>query len=88
VSLVNDFTPLASDVFTNLTAGSVIGTFANAPVSGNKYDLGGGHHFIVTYHAGSVVLSGYEFLQAIPEPTTILLLGLGGWLIYRRARRP
>lgn len=87
VSLVNSFTPAFTDVFTNVTAGTLSGVFANAPLSGQKYDLGGGHHFVVTYTANHVILSHYEFLQTIPEPGIVLLLGIGGWLMYRRTRR-
>ena len=60
VSLVG-FTPAGGDTFTVVTGSSVSGTFVNAPVSGNRYNLGGGR-FTVTYNADSVVLSDYQAL--------------------------
>lgn len=65
------FTPGGGDSFTIVSGASVIGTFANAPVSGNRYNLGGGS-FIVTYNPGSVVLGGYEAL-APPLPANTVI---------------
>ena len=73
VSLVNGFTPAGMDTFTVVTGSSVSGTFANAPVSGQRYNLGGGS-FIVTYNANSVVLS----VDAIIPAASMTASGAGG----------
>ena len=89
VSLVNSFTPTFTDSFTNVVAGTLSGFFANAGVSGNTYDLGGGNNFRVTYNSGKVILDQYTFTPTavVPEPTIAFLLGLGGVVILRRVRR-
>jgi hypothetical protein len=80
------FTPAASDTFTVVEFNSLSGVFANAPISGNRYDLGAGNSFIVTYTANNVVLSDFA---VIPEPSTFVLcglaLGLAGWRLRRNS---
>ncbi len=71
VELLDGFEPDALDTFTIITAATVIGTFANAPVSGN-HNLGGGV-FDVTYNAGSLVLSNYS--PAVVTTTTTTTIG-------------
>jgi hypothetical protein len=84
VSRVNAFTPLFANTFTVVTAGTITGVFDNAPVSGQRYELSVGNTFIVTYNAGSVVLSDYQFYA--PEPSVVMLFGLGGLLLWKRQR--
>ena len=60
VALVNSFTPAGGDTFTVVSGSAVSGTFANAPVSGQRYNLGRVASFTVTYYASTVVLSDYR----------------------------
>ncbi len=66
LSLINNFTPAATDTFTILTAtAGVTGAFDNAA---SQVSFSGGR-FDVAYNPGSVVLSNF----AIPEPGTSIL---------------
>ena len=63
VQLEGGYTPGYADSFTIVTvsSGTLSGTFANAPTSGQRYSLGmGSASFIVTYTSTSVVLSDYN----------------------------
>ncbi len=82
VSLIDGFTPEATDTFTILTSQSLTGLFANATstiaLQGN---LG---FFDVTYTGTSVVLGNYS---AIPEPSALIVLSLMGGIGISRRRR-
>ena len=69
------------DLFTivnNDGSDPVIGTFAGLP-EGALYN-----GYFIHYNAG---LGGNDIiLQAVPEPSVVLLLGIGGWLMWRRRR--
>ncbi len=90
VSLLS-FTPNFTDVFEVGEADSAISSFfANAPVNGGTYNLGPGT-FRVRYNvsgfgtSGNVILDQFE-LAAVPEPSTILLLVVGGAVAWRKRR--
>ena len=72
LSLIGDFTPDVSDVFTILTVsgGALSGVFANA-ASQASFAEGS---FDVTYTSSSVTLSNF---LPIPEPSTAILVLVG-----------
>lgn len=83
VDLVGGFTPDSLDTFTLITAGTLNGTFGNIS-DGQRFDVGGGS-FLFSQIGGNIQLSDFQAVQAIPEPGTISLLGLGMLaLSYRR----
>lgn len=87
VGLLDDAQFALGDVFDVLTAQNVFGTFANEilPLSPLGQPL-----FSVAYLDDRVrltALSGSDGVDAIPEPTTLALLGLGGLGALRRRRR-
>jgi fibronectin-binding autotransporter adhesin len=77
----------STDTFTIFTANAgLAGTFGNAPLSGQRISTGdGAATFRVHYGPNSVVLS--EFIVAVPEPSTYVLLGMGGVLVLLTYRR-
>lgn len=93
VSFINGFEQGAlgvaeTDAFTILDASSLTGAFANAPNGGRVATSDGMGSFAVSYTASDVVPSDF---QAVPEPGTYALLGLGAAALLvarrRKARR-
>jgi hypothetical protein len=87
VSTLLDFLPDFADEFEILTAdGTVSGFFTNAnPGSGNfAHVVENDVSYTVVYNPQSVVLTQ---VQAVPEPTSSLLLALGALLLTPRVRR-
>lgn len=80
VTLSPTYTPIPTDSFTILTADSLNGLFENVP----DMIIADNYVFKVNYYSDRVVLSDPQF---VPEPTSLVLLGLGGLLASRR-RRP
>ncbi len=86
VSLLGSFIPAPTDTFTVLTAGTLSGYFDNAIPSAGDTAYGvatGGVLFDVSYDftAGTVTLS-----NVTPEPTSLLLVAIGGAALLRRRR--
>ena len=79
-TLINAFTPSASDTFSILTTSNRTGTFANAP---SIVSTDGGF-FQVTYTPTSVVLGNFQ----VPEPAAgaIMAIGLVAAVGHRRHR--
>ena len=80
IDLINGYSPMQSDVFTFLSAGSIAGAFDNAlsevVFAGGKFD--------VTYNSGSVMLSNFS---AVPEPGALFtFLAALGLLGFKRRR--
>ena len=74
-----------ADSFTVLNAASLSGAFANAASGARLTTTDGLGSFLVNYNGLAVTLSGF---QAVPEPSTWTLLGLGGLaMLAQRARR-
>ena len=72
-----------ADTFTVLTAANGLnGAFSNV-ANGARLFLADGS-FLVNYGPNSVVLSNFE---AIPEPSTYALLGLGAVVVLLRLRK-
>jgi hypothetical protein len=69
VNLVGDYVPETSNAFVIVTGSLVSGTFANAPVSGQRYNFGD-TSFVVTYSGTSVALSDYRDAQ---PPSALLI---------------
>ena len=65
-----------------LSAGTLVGTFSNAPTEGSTLTLDG-VTFAISYLNDQVTLSNFE----IPEPSSLTLLGLGSLVVMRRRRR-
>jgi fibronectin-binding autotransporter adhesin len=91
VRFANGFEELISsnDTFTILTAAGVSGVsgaFANAPIEGiiRLATADGWGSFRVNYGLNSVVLNDF---QAIPEPSTYALMGVGAVLVLATLRR-
>ena len=92
---MGSFTPTDGSLFfilANDVTDQTSGTFSNASVNGNTYNLGG-QDFQISYfgnHTGSgagTFTGGNDVvLMAIPEPTSALLGGLGLLALLRRRR--
>lgn len=84
LSLINGFTPSQLNVFTIITATSIVGQFGNTP--GNKITVDT-YTFDVNYSSNQITLS--NAISSVPEPSTLALLGLGaiGLSIKSRRRR-
>lgn len=93
---MGNFTPTDGSLFfilANNLSDAITGTFSNASVNENTYNLGG-QDFQISYfgnHTGSgagTFTGGNDVvLMAIPEPTSALLGGLGLLALLRRRRR-
>lgn len=82
ISLLDGFVPASSDTFTILQAGSLIGTFDNAPAG--AFIIPGSGTFDVQYSGTAVILSNF---QGIPEPSSLAILALLSPLLLRRRPR-
>lgn len=60
VSLLAGFTPQNAHTFTVLTAGSLVGAFANAPFAGRVATSDGSGTFLVTKSGNSIVLGDWQ----------------------------
>lgn len=69
IHLVGEFQPDPTNTFEVVSAPAVSGAFANAPVSGERYNVGEAN-FMVTYSGTAVTLSDYRVLQ---PPSGLLL---------------
>ena len=69
VNLFNSYTPLATDTFTVLTAGTLAGAFDNAPFGSRLATSNSAGSFLVSKNVNSVTLSQYKAL-AVPTITT------------------
>ena len=78
------FEPVSADTFEIITAATVSGTFDNADDGATLATTDNAFTFTVNYNPGSVVLSNFE---VVPEPTTLVVAGLGGLALLRRRRR-
>jgi hypothetical protein len=79
VALLGGFIPASTDEFTILTAGSLQGFFANAPL---MITLAEGT-FAVEYSTTGVMLTNFA---AVPEPGSVSALLAGGAVMLRRRR--
>ncbi|MBI5690919.1 MAG: PEP-CTERM sorting domain-containing protein [Verrucomicrobia bacterium] len=71
--------------FTLLQSTALIGTFTNVATSGLRLFTNDGFgSFEVSYTSSAVVLSNFV---PVPEPSTWLLLGVGGGVLFWRRRR-
>ncbi len=83
VALLDGFTPDLNQVFDIITiGGELTGTFDGLNEDALVGNFGGTDLFI-TYQAGD---GNDVALYAVPEPTSLALLGLGGLLVTRRRR--
>jgi hypothetical protein len=85
LDFINGFAPHAGDAFTFLNvAGSTDGNFADIQVHG----LADGWQYQLTSSNGSMtLLSLNDGVSMVPEPASLLLLGLGGALALLRRER-
>ena len=74
LSLIDGFIPNIGDIFEILNAGSCYGTFSSFNVIGLPNDM----FFDIEYGSNNVVL------EVVPEPATLVLLGLGGLFLRKR----
>lgn len=96
VTFQNGFVPAAGDTFTILrhtnNGLTQTGFFANAPVDGQTYQLGGGS-FIIDYQSGVNGRDVTLTAVAVPEPATLAMMGcaviaaIGGWFWRKRQQR-
>jgi hypothetical protein len=87
LSLIDTFTPTALDTFTIVTSNGLTGAFSNVAFGNRLNTLGGEGSFLVNQVGNTVQLSSY---QAIPEPSTFAMLGIGMaalWALRRRNSR-
>ncbi len=87
VSLVNGFTPTATDAFAFLLSNGLSGAFANVAVNSRIGVIGGSGSFELLQSGNELYLSNFES-TSIPEPATLGLLAMAGvGLLLMRPRR-
>jgi subtilase-type serine protease len=75
---------LNSETFTLLTAdSSLLGSFDNVLDGQRLMTADGFGSFLVNYGGPNLVLTDFQ-ISSIPEPATLALLALGGWVLLRR----
>ena len=79
----------AGDSIVILSASSLSAPQVNDPVQFDSVVLGwdSAGNFEVTYTGNEVRLSNFSDIQPVPEPLTMVLLGLAGWMHLGRKRR-